>query len=51
MFKRVGQCNSKKGIFETLHDKTNKADRSLHWAHMPFCWFCHEVAHLMIIKG
>ena len=18
---------------------------SLHWAHMPFCWFCHEVAY------
>ena len=24
-----------------------QADLSLHlgWAHMPFCWFCHEVAH------
>ena len=21
------------------------ADLSLCWAHMPFCWFCHEVAH------
>ena len=20
------------------------ADLSLHWAHMPFCWFCHEAA-------
>ena len=34
-----------------------KADLSLHWAHMPFCWFCHEVAHfslactLLIEKG
>ena len=18
---------------------------SLRWAHMPFCWFCHEAAH------
>ena len=24
-----------------------QADMSLCWAHMPFCWFCHEVAHLM----
>ena len=23
-----------------------KADLSLHWAHMPFCWFCCEVAHI-----
>ena len=22
-----------------------QADLSLHWAHMPFCWFCHEAAH------
>ena len=22
------------------------ADLSLRWAHMPFCWFCHEAAHL-----
>ena len=23
-----------------------KADLSLRWAHMPFCWFCHEAAHV-----
>ena len=23
-----------------------QSDLSLHWAHMPFCWFCHEVANL-----
>ena len=23
-----------------------QADRSLCWAHMPLCWFCHEVAHI-----
>ena len=23
-----------------------QADLSLRWAHMPFCWFCHEAAHL-----
>ena len=22
-----------------------QADLSLHWAHIPFCWFCHEAAH------
>ena len=24
-----------------------QADLSLRWAHMPFCWFCHEAAHLL----
>ena len=24
-----------------------QADLSLRWAHFPFCWFCHEVAHLV----
>ena len=36
-----------------------QADLSLHWAHMSFCWFWHEAAHLQkndrakhkIIKG
>ena len=23
-----------------------QADLSLRWAHMPFCWFCHEAVHL-----
>ena len=23
-----------------------QADRSLCWAHMPFCWFCHEAAQI-----
>ena len=27
-----------------------QADLSFRWEHMPFSWFCHEVAHLMIIK-
>ena len=25
-----------------------QADLSLRWAHMPFCWFCHEAAHLFL---
>ena len=25
-----------------------QADLSLRWAHMPFCWFCHEAAHFML---
>ena len=30
-----------------LSDWTDaEADLSLRWAHMPHCWFCHEVAHL-----
>ena len=23
-----------------------QADMSLCWAHISFCWFCHEVAHI-----
>ena len=25
-----------------------QADLSLRWAHMPFCWFCHEAAHFSL---
>ena len=28
-----------------------QADLSLRWAHMPFCWFCHEVAHEKLIPA
>ena len=24
-----------------------QADLNLHWAHMPFCWFCHTAAHIL----
>ena len=41
-------------INEPEHDKTNKktfadaqVDRSLRWAHMSFCWFCHVLAQLV----
>ena len=27
-----------------------QADPSLHWAHMPFCWFCHEATHIKLNK-
>ena len=27
-----------------------QADLSLCWAHMPFCWFCHEAAHIYYIQ-
>ena len=23
-------------------------DLSLRWAHRPYCWFCHEAAHLTL---
>ena len=26
-----------------------QADLSVRWAHMPFCWFCHEVAQLIML--
>ena len=27
-----------------------QAHLSLRWAHMPFCWFCHEAAHFSNAK-
>ena len=30
-------------------DQTERIDLSLHLAHMSFCWFCLEVAHLSIL--
>ena len=27
-----------------------QADLSLCWEHMPFCWFCHEVAHFTLFQ-
>ena len=34
-----------------LHVDSEDSDQtgrmlSLHWAHMPFCWFCHEAAQI-----
>ena len=28
-----------------------QADLSLRWAHMPFCWICHNAAHLFTVKA
>ena len=28
-----------------------QADLSLHWAYMPFCWFCHEAAHFCDVEA
>ena len=25
-----------------------QADLSFRWAHMPFCWFCHDAAHFLV---
>ena len=25
-----------------------QADLSLHWAHKPLCWFCHEAAQMLV---
>ena len=27
-----------------------QADLNLRWAYMPFCWFCHEAAQIVLIK-
>ena len=26
-----------------------QADLSLRWAHLPCCWFCHALPHIVII--
>ena len=44
--------------FEPHRDKTKKngmcvdaqADLSLRWMLMPFCWFCHDAAHLSLFS-
>ena len=28
-----------------------QTDLSLRWAHIPYCWFCHDVAHLICFSG
>ena len=25
-----------------------QTDLSLRWVHMPFCWFCHEAAQILL---
>ena len=36
---------------KTLSDWADaQADLSLRWAHMPFCWFCHEAAHMSKLR-
>ena len=27
-----------------------QADLSRRWAHMPYCWFCRDVAHVLLTK-
>ena len=27
-----------------------QADQRLHWAHMPFGWFCHALAHMPLCR-
>ena len=36
-----------------LHADSKDSDQtgqSLRWAHMPLCWFCHEVAQMLVSK-
>ena len=32
-------------------DWSAQADLSLRWAHMPFCWFCHEAAQILWLQN
>ena len=34
----------------SLHADSEDSDLSLRWAHRPFYWFCHEAAHVIIMK-
>ena len=34
-----------------LHADSEETDLSLGWAHMPFCWFCHEASHMVWIAN
>ena len=31
-----------------LHAPRGDSDLSLRWVHIPFCWFCHQVAHFKL---
>ena len=39
-----GPLSTKRRLWSDWVDA--QADLSLRWAHMPFCWFCHEVAQI-----
>ena len=28
-----------------------QADLSPRWAHMPFCWFCHQAVHIEVMDN
>ena len=36
-----------RNITENQPETDVQADLSLRWAHMPFCWFCHEAAQML----
>ena len=31
-------------------EDSDQTGRSLRWAHMPYCWFCNEVAQFCLVK-
>ena len=39
------QLSAQRRLWSDLADV--KADLRLHWAHMPFLWFCHDVAQMV----
>ena len=37
---------------KTLSDWADaQADLSIRWAHMQFCWFCHEAVHIAMMDS
>ena len=39
--------SAQRGLWSDWAD--SQADLSLRWAHMPYCWFCHVAAHILLI--
>ena len=47
VWRSIGALTTHLAHSEDLSDWADaQADLSLRWAHMSFCWFCHEAAHI-----
>ena len=44
-WRKLGSLNAQRRLWSDWADA--QADLSLRWAHMPFCWFCHDAAHIV----
>ena len=44
-------CIKKAWVLSYLLSDWADAEADLRWAHMPFCRFCHALAHLKMVEG